>query len=257
MMVTVAAAWIALALVMTALWARQQRTRNATNADVAWSFGLAALAVLYTITSPGALTVRLLVGGLAFVWATRLGVFLLNDRVRGSNHEDGRYRAMRQAWGDSAGSKFFLVYQAQAVVAVLFSLPLLGAMSAKHVGWMAALGVVVWLVAVVGEGVADHQLARFRANPANRGLVCRSGLWRFSRHPNYFFEWLHWWTYVLIGQGAWLTWIGPAAMLVFLFRITGIPYTERQALKSRGERYRAYQRTTSVFFPWFPKKELA
>jgi steroid 5-alpha reductase family enzyme len=82
--------------------------------------------------------------------------------------------------------------------------------------------------------------------------VCRAGLWRYSRHPNYFFEWVHWWAYVLIGHAAPLTLLGPAAMLLFLFRVTGIPYTERQALKSRGEQYREYQRTTSRFVPWPP-----
>jgi steroid 5-alpha reductase family enzyme len=111
----------------------------------------------------------------------------------------------------------------------------------------------VWTVAVTGESVADAQLARFRTDPVNKGMVCSDGLWRYSRHPNYFFEWAHWWAYVLIGGGAALTWLGPVAMLVFLFRITGIPYTEKQALRSRGDAYRDYQETTSVFFPWPPK----
>jgi steroid 5-alpha reductase family enzyme len=114
-------------------------------------------------------------------------------------------------------------------------------------------GVIVWLIAVAGETIADRQLARFRRDPANRGQVCRAGLWRYSRHPNYFFEWVHWLSYVLIGHGEWLTWIGPVGMLLFLFRVTGIPYTEMQALKSRGDRYREYQSTTNVFFPWFPR----
>jgi steroid 5-alpha reductase family enzyme len=113
---------------------------------------------------------------------------------------------------------------------------------------------VLWAGAVLGETVADRQLAGFRADPANRGAVCRRGLWRLSRHPNYFFEWVQWWAYVLIGRGAPLTLIGPAAMLVFLFRVTGIPYTERQALRSRGEAYREYQRATSAFVPWPPRR---
>jgi steroid 5-alpha reductase family enzyme len=107
---------------------------------------------------------------------------------------------------------------------------------------------------VLGETSADRQLSRFRANPANRGRTCREGLWRYSRHPNYFFEWTHWFSYLVIGHGIWPTWIGPAAMLLFLFRLTGIPFTEQQAIKSRGDDYRAYQRETSVFFPWFPKR---
>jgi steroid 5-alpha reductase family enzyme len=118
----------------------------------------------------------------------------------------------------------------------------------------------VWIISVGGEWLADRQLARFRQDPSNKGKVCRQGLWRYSRHPNYFFEWVHWWAYVLIGIGGpwgWLTLFGPAVMLVFLLKITGVPPTEKRALQSRGEAYREYQRTTSVFFPWPPKQETA
>ena len=116
-----------------------------------------------------------------------------------------------------------------------------------------ALGICVWVISVTGETIADNQLANFRSMSQNQGKTCRNGLWRFSRHPNYFFEWLHWWSYVLLGQGSALTWLGPPLMLLFLFRVTGIPYTEIQAVKSRGDDYRNYQKTTNVFFPWFPR----
>ena len=120
------------------------------------------------------------------------------------------------------------------------------------------LGAGVLVGSIIGETVADRQLQRFRSDPANRGTTCRTGLWRTSRHPNYFFEWIHWCAYVLMAVGSpwWiLTWIGPILMLFFLFKVTGIPATETQALKSRGEDYRRYQESTSVFVPWFPKKE--
>jgi steroid 5-alpha reductase family enzyme len=248
------ASWLGLAVVMTALWARQLRTRNATSVDVAWSFGLAGLAVVYGAFADAPLARRLLVGGLAFAWAIRLGLFLLFNRVLGHSDEDGRYRAMREHWGKSAPLNFFWVYQAQAAVAILFSIPLLAAMAGDSLDGFAVAGVAIWVVAVGGEAIADRQLAAFRGNPANKGRVCQDGLWRYSRHPNYFFEWIHWWTYVLIGHGALLTWVGPAVMLLFLFRISGIPYTELQAVKSRGDAYREYQRTTSVFVPWFRRR---
>jgi steroid 5-alpha reductase family enzyme len=246
--------WVALAVVLAVLWWRQVRTRNATSVDVAWSYGLAGLSAWYALASPASWPVRALTGGLAFLWAIRLGTFLLVNRVLRSQEEDGRYRAMRETWGPSARGKFFLVYQAQAAVAVLFSLPILGAMQAGKLDVLAGVGLGVWMMAVGGEALADRQLSRFRADPTNHGEVCTVGLWRYSRHPNYFFEWIHWWSYVLIGHGAALTWIGPVMMLVFLFRISGIPYTELQALRTRGDRYREYQRTTSAFVPWFPKK---
>ena len=112
-------------------------------------------------------------------------------------------------------------------------------------------------MAVLGETIADRQLARFRADPENRGKTCNQGLWRYSRHPNYFFEWIHWFAYIFLAVGSphwWLALLGPLVMAVFLLKITGIPYTELQSLKSKGESYREYQRTTSAFIPWFPKK---
>jgi steroid 5-alpha reductase family enzyme len=247
--------WLGLAIVMAILWARQLRTQNATSVDMAWSFGLAALAVIYASFADAPLARRLLVGGLSLVWAMRLGLFLLFARVLRHTEEDGRYRAMREHWGAKAPLNFFWVYQAQAAVAMLFSLPVLAAMPGGPLDLFALFGVAVWAIAVVGEAIADRQLAAFRDDPANKGRVCQVGLWRYSRHPNYFFEWVHWWAYVLIGHGALLTWVGPAVMLLFLFRISGIPYTELQAVKSRGEAYREYQRTTSVFVPWFPRRQ--
>ncbi len=116
----------------------------------------------------------------------------------------------------------------------------------------------MWLASVGGEAIADRQLAKFRANPANKGKTCRDGLWRYSRHPNYFFEWLHWFAYVLLAIGspiAWLAWAGPLVMYVFLRWISGIPYTEAQALRTRGEDYARYQRTTPMLIPWFPKED--
>jgi steroid 5-alpha reductase family enzyme len=118
---------------------------------------------------------------------------------------------------------------------------------------------LIWIVAVSGEAMADRQLAQFRSKSWNHDRVCCDGLWRYSRHPNYFFEWLHWWAYVIMGvssPGWLLTWIGPIGMGWALLKVTGIPWTERQALASRGEDYREYQRTTNAFFPWFPRGSL-
>jgi steroid 5-alpha reductase family enzyme len=249
----VLSAWAVLAVVLAVLWFRQLRTKDATSVDVAWSAGLVFLAALYPWFVPGDPWRRGLVAALGGVWALRLAWYLLSDRVLRHTEEDGRYKAMREELGSKAPLVFFFFYQGQAAVAVLFSLPMLAAMQGPALGPLALVGVLVWLVAVGGEAVADTQLARFRANPLNKGRVCQYGLWRYSRHPNYFFEWVHWWSYVLIGAGSPLTWIGPVAMLVFLFRLTGIPYTEMQAVRSRGDAYREYQATTSVFIPWPPK----
>ena len=164
---------------------------------------------------------------------------------------------LRQVWGDRAPVYFFLFFQVQALLVVTFALPfLLVAHNPSPLSIWDGLGAGIFAVAVIGESVADRQLARFRRDPRNRGRTCASGLWRYSRHPNYFFEWLHWWTYVGLAAGAtygWMTVAAPLIMLVFILFITGIPPTEAQAIKSRGQAYVDYQGTTSAFFPWPPR----
>ena len=250
--------WLVMAAVMAALWVVQRARRDAGVVDVGWAAGLGLLAVLYAVLAAGPPLRRLLVAAMAGAWSLRLAWYILVNRVLGKP-EDGRYQTLRSKWGDRAQSRFFVFFQLQALVDVIFSLPYLVAMTnpTPGLGVWGLAGVLVWVVAVVGEALADGQLAAFRADPANRGRTCRVGLWRLSRHPNYFFEWLHWWSYVLLAVGSpwWaLTLVGPALMLFFLFKVTGIPATEAQALASRGEDYRDYQRTTSAFVPWFPRR---
>lgn len=251
---------VAMILVMAALYVVQRRTHNAGIVDIGWSFGIGALAILFALASDGYLPRRVLVAGLLALWSFRLGFHLV--RRVGSEVEDGRYRELRDQMGDRLQTFLFWFFQFQALLVLLFVIPALVVMQRpveRLTAWD-GLGFGIWLVAVVGEAIADRQLARFRRDPANRGKVCRVGLWRYSRHPNYFFEWVHWWAYCAMAVGApygWITLLGPAAMLLFLFKVTGIPPTERQALRSRGEAYREYQHTTSVFFPWPPKERSA
>ncbi|MCB1019526.1 MAG: DUF1295 domain-containing protein [Acidobacteria bacterium] len=248
--------WIAAALAMTAMWLLQRRTGDAGIVDVAWAAGVGLLSGWFAYGADGLPERRWLIAALATIWAGRLAGYLLVRVFR--MPEDGRYTQMREEWGDRTQRNLFWFFQVQASWSVLFAAPMLiAAYNGKALGGWDAAGVAVWLSALTGEAIADRQLHRFRENPANKGKVCRDGLWRYSRHPNYFFEWVHWWAYVLLAWGApqpWLSLIGPAAMLVFLFKITGIPPTEKRALESRGEAYREYQRTTSAFFPWRPKE---
>ncbi len=250
--------WVAMAVLMTALYGVQQKRTDAGIADVGWAGGLAALAIFYALAADGYPPRRAALALLASFWGLRLALYLLVNRVlRGP--EDGRYRMLREQWGERAPLYFFLFFQMQALWAILFSIPFLVVADHSNPVWSPfdTGGVLLWLMAVLGEALADAQLARFRAAPEHRGKTCREGLWRYSRHPNYFFEFLHWWAYVLLGAGApygWLTLLGPVAMLLFLYKITGIPYTEKQALASRGEDYRQYQESTSALIPWFPKK---
>ena len=239
------------------LWVYQQRTSEADIVDVGWTASLGMLALWYAIGSQGDQLNRILVALYAGAWSLRLGTYLLCSRVLVSG-EDERYAELRRSWGSKASRNFFIFFLAQAVLAVILSLPFLViAVSQERVS---ALSVLVSLTiaggAILGEASADAQLRAFRAKPENRGTTCRVGLWRYSRHPNYFFEWLYWLSFVALGISlpfGFVTLIGPLVMYWFLIKITGIPATEARALASRGENYREYQRTTNMFFPWLPR----
>ncbi|TVQ39539.1 MAG: DUF1295 domain-containing protein [Wenzhouxiangella sp.] len=254
---TLIPALLAISLAMTLLWAWQIKSRRADWVDVAWAAGIGVLAVYFAVVGDGSLEKRILVVLVTGTWSFRLARHLA-VRLAGHDEEDGRYQAMREHFGARSNAFFFVFFLGQALVAWLFALPawvVANDPSSALSVWV-VLGVMVWLVSLAGESIADRQLAAFRNNPDNKGKVCDVGLWRYSRHPNYFFEWLHWFSYPLIALGApnqWITWLGPVLMLLFLYRLTGIPYTEKQSLKSRGDAYREYQRTTSAFIP-LPKK---
>jgi len=250
--------WAVVAALMLALWCVELRQRDASAVDAGWSASLGLLALYYAWAGPGDLTRRILMGVLVGVWSLRLTGYLLRHRVLGKE-EDGRYQKLRKGWGRRAHAYFFVFYQAQGLLAVVLSVPflLIAFHASPGLDPLEIAGVGLWAVALLGETVADRQLARFRDDPANRGKTCRVGLWRYSRHPNYFFEWLTWCAYALMALAAPYGWLGilsPTLILISILKVTGIPPTEAQALKSRGEDYREYQRTTSAFVPWFPKR---
>ena len=253
------AGWLLMALMMSALFLVQYRKKQADIVDVGWAFGIGVLGIIYAVAGDSHPHRRLLLAILSAGWSFRLAGYLFFNRFL-DPEEDGRYAAIRRKWQPLLQLKLFIFFQVQGVLDVILSIPfLVVAFGMPHplTPW-AYLACAVWLTAVGGELIADRQLAAFRSDPANRGAVCTVGLWRYSRHPNYFFEWLHWWTYVLLAAGSswwFLTLIAPALMLFFILKITGIPPTEERALESRGEAYRRYQRTTSSFIPWFPRRD--
>jgi steroid 5-alpha reductase family enzyme len=250
--------WGLAAASMLLAWARQRSTRDATTVDVVWAADLGLLACLYALLGAGAPPRRALLAILVGAWSVRLGLHLLRTRVLAQGHgEDGRYARLRERWGRRAQRNFFWLYQGQALLAALLSLPFLLAACDPdaQLGALELCAALLLALSVAGEALADRQLARFKADPAQRGRTYRSGLWRFSRHPNYFFEWLAWCAFALLALGApagWLALSAPALMLLLLWKVTGIPPAEAQALRSRGADYLEYQRTTSSFFPWIP-----
>ena len=255
-----AAGWGIAAVLMLVLWFHQRRTEVAGVVDVAWAWGTgvmgAAFALLVAAPEPGR---QFLVALLGLGWGVRLGLHLWKRLEH--DGEDARYAHMRASAGAHPQRVMFLFFQVQATWVVLFALPMWAAAATPGpLTWTDGFGVAIWCAALTGEWRAERDLLKFRARPGNAGRVCRDGLWRYSRHPNYFFEWLHWLAYCVIAIGSpyWWVAVGAAAVIyVFLSHITGIPWAEQQSLRRRGKAYREYQATTSRFFPWPPRKARA
>jgi steroid 5-alpha reductase family enzyme len=238
------------------VWAISVKARNYGFLDVAWSYGIAVLAPLFALESSGASGRKWLITAIGVAWSLRLGTYILIRVLRHHPKEDSRYQTLRQRWN---GPLLFLAFfELQAVLVSVFALPFLFISfdRASEIGPLTLTGGILALIALFGEALSDLQMQRFKANPANAGKVCQEGLWHYSRHPNYFFESLIWWAFFIAALPSpygWTTIICPLLMLYFLFQVTGIPLTEEYSLKSKGDLYRTYQRTTSPFIPWFRK----
>ncbi len=251
------AAAIAVLLSMTITWLIQLRTQNAGIVDVTWTFNFSLLAYLVFVFGDGLYDRKVLLTSLALIWSIRLGLYLYNRNV--GKPEDVRYAKLKQDWGSLAQLRmlFFFYFQGvfNLILIVPFALICFNKDTQLHV--VEYIGALIVAVSVIGEALADWQLKQFKANPANKGKVCESGLWYYSRHPNYFFEWLVWVGFCLMALPAdygFIAIISPALILWTLLKMTGIPMTEELAVKSKGNLYIEYQRTTSAFIP-MPKKK--
>ena len=247
--------------VATAAYLIARKVKLMAMVDTVWTAGLGISALVYH-TVAGLESIRswavLLV---IFLWSFRLSFHLLRDRVF-TGHEDPRYKALAEHWGAQSARKFYFLFLAQIIFIALFLFPVSIAMQNPQPfwAWTDTLAVLIGISAMLGEWIADRQLATFRANPKNKGGVCKDRLWRYSRHPNYFFEWLYWFAYLAFAMGSssvGFALVGPIAMFIFLRFLTGVPYAEMSSLKSRGEAYRQYQSSTNAFFPWIPRDKTA
>jgi steroid 5-alpha reductase family enzyme len=250
-----AAAGLAVVLVaMTGLWRLSLRLRDASIVDPFWAPGFALVGVTYLlvdgrVSDRGVLAILLIA-----CWAVRLGMHLLRrNRAAG---EDPRYGEMRERYGERFASvSFFKVFWLQGVLLWIVSMPLLGAVASESpLGSLDAVGAVIALSGLLIEAIADRQLRAFRAEPSNSGRVLDTGLWRYSRHPNYFGNALLWWGIYLIALagGAWWSAFAPALMTFLLLRVSGVVLLERRLQASRPG-YAEYVARTSGFVPWPPK----
>lgn len=240
------------------LYLLARRLDNYGVVDIGWSYAFGPLAFFYALAADGWPLRRFLLAGLALAWSLRLGTHLLVRVTRHHPREDARYGQLRRDWAANFGPRMFGFFQMQALSVVLLGLPFLlitrNATPGLHP--LEITGLALWMIALTGEAIADAQLAAFVGRPENRGQVCDRGLWRYSRHPNYFFEWLIWVAYFVFALASplgWLAAISPAIILFLLLRVTGIPATEEQSLRSKGDAYRRYQERTSAFVPWPPR----
>jgi steroid 5-alpha reductase family enzyme len=246
-----------LLVIFTVTWVWQLRTGNAAIVDTVWSASFPMLAMVYFVLVDGYTPRQLLILFMVVIWGMRLAFYLLSRTI--GQPEDARYAALRKEWGGSQNILMLRFFYFQAALALVLSLPfalinLNTDPSLKLIEW---IGVGIWVIGLSGESLADRQLKIFKSKPENKGKVCDDGLWYYSRHPNYFFEWLIWVAYFVMALGSargFVSIICPMLMLYFLLKVTGIRYTETHLLKSRGRAYEEYQRTTSSFVPWMKKK---
>jgi steroid 5-alpha reductase family enzyme len=247
----------AVAVLMLATWTASLRRRDASIVDSVWGAGFALIALLGLALGAGPVARRALVAAMVVVWGARLSIHIYRrNRGRG---EDYRYRAMRERHGERFGRvSLWTVFLLQGALMLLIATPILAATTAPAPGRLGPLdvaGFAIWLAGFLFETIGDAQLARFKTDPANRGRVMDRGLWRYSRHPNYFGDALLWWGIFLPAASTpwgWATAIGPALMTFLLLRVSGVALLE-QGLESSKPGWRDYARRTSAFVPWFPR----
>jgi steroid 5-alpha reductase family enzyme len=245
--------------VMVLVWLWAYRIQNAGVVDIFWAFNFTLVAFLIWLMGDGFEARKNVICLLAALWSIRLGVYLL-IRVGGHlQEEEGRYKQLRKEWAPHPDRKFFIFFQAQALSNIFLSIPFFMVAINKNAGlsMLEEFSAGLLFLSISGEALADFQLQHFKKNPANKGQVCQRGLWNYSRHPNYFFQlmiWISVFLFSLSSPYGWISIVCPLTIGFLIFKVTGIPMTEEQSLRSRGQLYAEYQRTTSIFIPWFKKQ---
>lgn len=248
MLSSLAIAWATLAVLMTAVWGLCLWLKNPGIVDVFWSIAIAVAGLIFALPTASS-TATLLTCALLLIWCMRLSGFLFLTRIL-KQHVDPRYTKLSEGWKISKSLGFWLNYQLQALLALLIAVPFIWVASASTIGFWQVLGWVLIIAGVTGEHIADRQLQRFKQS--NSGNICDIGLWAYSRHPNYFFEWLVWLGFASCAiHSAWSLFalLSPAALLFIFLKITG-PITERGSIERKGQAYIDYQKRTSMFVPW-------
>ncbi|PJZ70794.1 hypothetical protein CH373_07735 [Leptospira perolatii] len=247
-------AYVVVFSLMTILWLIGKLIHNYSIVDVGWGLSISTAVIIYFILGDGFSVRKGVFAFMACLWGWRLSYFIFTTRVL-TGHEDSRYAAFRNEYGEKVDRKFFTnVFQFQGALAVILSVPFLFPALNPDVNFLTLeiISLAIFFVGLLGESVADFQLAEFKLDGDNKGKVCDIGWWRYSRHPNYFFEWVIWISFGIFSLASPWGWIGllsPLLMLILLTKISGIPLNELGQLKSKGKAYEEYRRRTSSFVP--------
>lgn len=250
----VGAGFVLTMMLMGLLWLYYLVKKNAAVVDLGWTASFILIVWAYLIFGDGYAPRRWAIALMVTIWSGRL-LWHLIRRFK-PEEEDPRYTEMLKGWGkESLNLKVLLMFVFQGLIALLLSIPFLIVCLNTRESWSfwEGWGVLIWIIGVAGESLADWQMDQFKRNPETKGQVCDRGLWSISRHPNYFFEWVVWigfFIFALSSPFGWIAIFAPALMLYLLLHVTGIPPSEARALKSKGEAYREYQLRTSIFVPW-------
>lgn len=249
---------VALSIIMSGAWLAWRQTGNSGWVDTVWTFGLGLVGVIGALISIGGASWQprqIIVAAFAAIWAARLGLHIATRTAKIT--DDPRYADLIKGWGADAPRQMFILLQKQALVSIPLAFAMFLAAHHPAAGFEGrdALAILVMIIAVGGEGISDWQLQIFKSNPANKGGINDVGLWKFSRHPNYFFETFGWLAYPVLaidftGAYPWgfAALLGPACMYWLLVYVSGIPPLEEHMLRTRGDKFRAYQRRTNAFF---------
>lgn len=255
----IGASFVLIQLLMVSLWLIYYFYRNAGIVDIGWAAGFLIAMVSYFTLGAGDWLKSSILLAMVVGWSVRLGWHLF--RRYQHTAEDARYGEVRERLGMRNNDlKFLILFVFQGVLIVVLSLPFLLVTCCPNPSWSIweLLGVIFWAIGVCGEYYADEQLQACKAKASNPQEVCKVGLWRYSRHPNYFFEWIVWigfFFFAFPAPGGLFAILSPILMFCLLRYFSGIPMTEGHLLRSKGEAYRQYQQTTSEFFPWFPNRQ--
>lgn len=243
---------------MIILWVISVLIKNVSIVDIFWGLGFVIVNTLYFYSSQEIYTRHILLLVLVSIWGLRLSIYLANRNL--GKEEDFRYKEFRKRYGVNRywWVSFFQVFLLQGGLILIISLPLLGTnyySKLNDLTWLDYLAILVWVIGFLFETIGDFQLTKFKSNPNNKGKVLDKGLWKYTRHPNYFGDTLVWWSYALfcVSSGSYWPILGSLVMTALIIKVSGVSLLEK-TLKNKKPDYNEYIRKTNSFFPWFPKE---